>query len=106
MEEHHNLFATGAQFANRMEYTEEIALVAVRFIDEIRMKVNQQGASFAQQYQLQKGLKKFGKRGMEGARKEADQLHRRNCFRPVDVSTLTPAEKRKAAGQTRVLVLA
>ena len=34
---------------------------------------------------------------MEGARKEADQLHRRNCFRPVDVSTLTPAEKRKAA---------
>jgi hypothetical protein len=29
--------------------------------------------------------------------KEADQLHRRNCFTPVDVATLTPEEKRKAA---------
>ena len=98
MEEHHNLFATGAQFANRLECTEETAVVAVRYyIDEIKMKVNQQGASFVQQYQLHKGLKKFGQRGMEGARKEADQLHRRSCFRPVDVSTLTPEEKREAA---------
>ena len=83
--------------ANRMEYSQEMALVAARFIDEIKVKVNQQGASFAQLYILQEGLKKFRQRGHEGARKEVDQLHRRNCFRPVHVASLTPAEKRKAA---------
>jgi hypothetical protein len=27
---------------------------------------------------------------------ELDQLHKRNCFSPVDVSTMTKAEKQKA----------
>ena len=35
--------------------------------------------------------------GNQGARKEVDQLHRRNCFRPVDVASLTLEEKHKAA---------
>jgi hypothetical protein len=89
LELQHNLFVSGAQLANKLEYSPQMALVAARFIDEIKMKVNQQGASFAQQYVLQKGLKQFGERGNQGARKEADQLHRRNCFRPVDVASLT-----------------
>jgi hypothetical protein len=29
--------------------------------------------------------------------KEADQLHMRNCFTPVNVATLTPEEKSKTA---------
>ena len=74
-----------------------MALVAAQFIDEIKMKVNQQGASFAQQYVLQKGLKKFGERETRAPGRKPDQLHRRNCFRPVDVASLTPEEKRKAA---------
>jgi hypothetical protein len=46
---------------------------------------------------LQKGLKKFGERGQQGAVKEADQLHRRKCFTPLDAATLTLEKKRKAA---------
>jgi len=62
----------------------------------INAKVMVQGASYGQQYILQKGLKKFKERGSEAAIKELDQLHKQNCFTPVDVSSLTAAEKRKA----------
>jgi hypothetical protein len=51
---------------------------------------------FSQQYILQKGLKKFGQRGKQAASDEMDQLHKRNCFNPVDVSTMTTSEKQKA----------
>ena len=47
------------------------------------------------QYIVEKGLKKFGERGKQAAEKELDQLHRRGCFRPVDVSSKTPDEKKK-----------
>ncbi len=55
-----------------------------------------QGASFAQQHILQKGLKKYGDRGSAAATKELDQLHQQNCFTPIDVAALSPEEKRKA----------
>lgn len=97
LEQQHNLFVSGAQLANKMECGPQLALVAARFIDEIKAKVNQQGASFAQQYVLHKGLKRFEEKGNQGARKEADQLHRSNCVRPVDVASLTLEGKRKAA---------
>jgi len=53
-------------------------------------------AAHAQQYALKKGLQKFGERGSEGAMKELEQLHRRTCFSPVDVSTMTQEERVKA----------
>ena len=55
-----------------------------------------QGASYAQQYSMKKGLQKFGKKGSEAITKELDQLHKRHCFVPVDVSKLTSGEKKKA----------
>ena len=45
---------------------------------------------------VQKGIKKFGAAGSEAAIKELDQLHKCNCFTPVDVATMTTAEKSKA----------
>ena len=47
-------------------------------------------------YIYEKGLKKFGERGKQAAIKEWDQLHRRKCFVPIDVSTLTKQEKERA----------
>jgi hypothetical protein len=60
------------------------------------MRASAEGVSFAQQYLLKKGLQKFGESGYKAANKEVDQLHKRNCFSPMDLSTLTPGEKRKA----------
>ena len=42
------------------------------------------------------GIKIFGDRGRAAAAKELNQLHDRTCFRPIDVSTMTLEEKRKA----------
>jgi hypothetical protein len=92
----HNLVVTGAELKHKMECSLRLAQAAARWIAEINAKATTQGASFVQQCVLQKGLKKFGERGHNGAVKEADQLHRRNCFAPVDVATLTPEEKHKA----------
>eukprot|EP00980_Cylindrotheca_fusiformis_P019862 scaffold6973_cov71-Cylindrotheca_fusiformis.AAC.1 len=54
------------------------------------------GYSFGQQYMLQKGLKVFGEAGENAAKKELDQLHRRNCFTPVSVADMTATERKKA----------
>ena len=50
---------------------------------------------FSQQYILEKGLKKFGERGKLAAEKELDQLHKRGCFKPIDVSTKNRQRKTK-----------
>jgi len=79
-----------------IEYDHDIAIVAARTIESINYQVSQKGAGFSQQYILQKGLKKFGDKGRKAAVEELDQLHKRNCFEPVDVSQMTKSEKRKA----------
>src|SRR4029078_8048442 len=78
------------------EYNPQLAMVIARCMADINAKVMVQGASYGQQYILQKGLKKFKERGSKAAIKELDQLHKQNCFTPVDVSSLTAPEKRKA----------
>ena len=62
-----------------------------------------EGASFGQQYILQKVLKKFGDHGSKSAAKEIDQLHQRNCFTPIDVEELTPQEKHKSTEYLMIL---
>ena len=76
-----------------IEYDEEVAIVAARTIDSINHEVSQKGSSFAQQYILHKGLKKYGQKGVEAATAELDQLHKRNCFTPIDVSALITVKK-------------
>ena len=51
---------------------------------------------FGQQYVIQKGLDKFGDSAKTGAMKELDQLHKRNCFTPINVKDMSPNEKAKA----------
>ena len=64
---------------------------------DIHSKATIQGASFLQQYILQKGMKVFGReKSSKAVSKELDQLHKQNCFAPMDVSTLTSSEKKKA----------
>jgi hypothetical protein len=45
------------------EYGSYKAMLIARFIQDITMNVNKHGASFAQQYMLQKGMKVFGNKG-------------------------------------------
>ena len=45
---------------NYMEYDPDDALVVSKLITDIMMRASVDGASFAQQYMLNKGLKKFG----------------------------------------------
>ncbi len=82
---------------DNIDYDEANARILAFLMCDLKNKVMQQGASFAQQYILQKGLKKFGyERGSKATMKELDQLHRRTCYTPIDVSKMTPEEKRKA----------
>ena len=79
-----------------MEYDTNDAMVIARLIQDITTKVMAHGASFAQQYILQKGLKVFGNKGHEASKKEIDQLHRRTCFAPMNVKDMKPSERKKA----------
>ena len=78
------------------EYAPHLAMVIATYMVEINNRVTVQGASFAQQYILQKGLKKFGDLGSKAATKEMDQLHQRSCFTPISIAALTPQERKKA----------
>jgi len=79
-----------------IEYTQITAMVAATIICDTNQRATVEGASFGQQYMLKKGLKKFGDAGSAAASKELDQLIKRGCFAPEDVSNLSESEKRKA----------
>lgn len=97
LEIRHNLFNQTILHSNKeVFYDEETAAIACKIMCEFYMRASAEGVSFSQQYLLKKGLQKLGESGYKAADKEVDQLHRRNCFSPMDVSTLTPEEKRKA----------
>ena len=78
------------------KYNPDVAPVIARIMTDIHERTTAHGASFVQQYMVQKGIKKFGEAGVKAAIKELDQLHRRNCFTPVDVATMTTVKKTKA----------
>jgi Reverse transcriptase (RNA-dependent DNA polymerase) len=77
-------------------YETEEAKVICRLIGDLCHQVKTKGVSFAQQFILQQGLKKFGQKGQEAALKELDQLYKRNCFTPISVKEMTAMERRKA----------
>ena len=97
IEQCHNLYDyDGRNHDFDTEYSTHLAMMIARVIHDINSKVTVHGACFSQQYILQRGLHKFKEAGMEAAKKEVDQLHRRSCYTPLDVSELTPEEKNKA----------
>jgi hypothetical protein len=79
-----------------IEYDRDIAMIAAQTMIKINQMTMDQGANFAQQYIVQRGLKKFGDKGKQAASKEMDQLHKRNCFTPMDIFKLSAPEKKKA----------
>jgi hypothetical protein len=78
-----------------IEYGSNKAMLIARFIQDITMNVSKHGASFAQQYMLQKELKVFGNKGHEALMKEIDQLHKRTCFAPLKVKEMKPPKRKK-----------
>ena len=91
----HNLHATTTE-DNTLEYEGEEAYVLARMITEINLSATLDSENFAQQFMLKKGLAKFGDKGRDAAAKEMEQLHKRSCFRPVNVSEMKPSERKKA----------
>ena len=79
-----------------VEYATLHAMLIACIVNELSSKITRQGASFAQQHLLHKGLKVFGKKGHEALAKEINQLYRRNCFSPISVASMTTGESRKA----------
>ena len=102
----------------RVEYSPDKADIIARIMVQIHEGVTEKGFGFiqehanrttngdanvksafeqyTQQYVYEKGIKLFGERGEQAATKEWDQLHRRKCFVPVDISSLTDKEKKRA----------
>ena len=55
-------------------------------------------------HSLQKGIKKFQKKGHDAAKDEMKQLHDRECWTPIKVDTMSPTEKEKALESLMFLV--
>ena len=79
-----NHLVTQVNKVNTLEYDSEMSQVIGKIF------------SFVQTYTLNKGIKKFGKKGYEAAFKEVEQLHKRMVFEPIDVNSLTPKERKRA----------
>ena len=89
---HQTLDKKNENFEN-LEYEQQDAVLMTRLIGDLRHQLLAKGKSFAQQYILQKGLKRFGKKGYEATRKELIQLIKRNCFEPISVKSMTGRER-------------
>jgi hypothetical protein len=99
LEVRHNLFIQSKSKKVKEDfYTEGQALLIAHLMVEMDYKAANVGgaAHFAQQYILQKGLKKFGQKGSDAATKELKQLHDRVCFEPISVADMSQSEIQKS----------
>ena len=88
------------------EYTPEGARLMAQYIVGMRYTAATKGAdilNLGQQHQLGKGLKLFGEDGTKATKAELGQIVNRQCYEPVDISTLTESEKEKAQGSMMLL---
>jgi hypothetical protein len=76
-----------------IEYDANTAVFAAKTIENITHAVCGRGTEFAQQFNYQKGIQKFGEKGRKAAQDEFEHFHKRNCFDPIDV---TLSEKKRA----------
>jgi hypothetical protein len=79
-------------------------MLMARLIYDLNTRVVREGAPFAQQYLLNKGLKIFGQKGRDASMKVMDQLHRRSCFTPKSIADMTQIDRRKAQQALMFLV--
>jgi hypothetical protein len=99
LEVRHNLFIQSKSKKVKEDfYTEGQALLIAHLMVEMDYKAANVGgaAHFAQQYILQKGLKKFGQKGSDAATKELKQLHDCVCFEPISVADMSQSEIQKS----------
>ena len=87
------------------EYKTELAQYAVSLLQALKHRTSltkekspqdKREGCFLVTYSLQKGIKKFKQPGYDAAKGEMKQLHDRSCWSPIDVSSLSPTERRKA----------
>ena len=88
-----------------VKYAMSHMMLIACIMNKLSSKITRQGASFAQQHLLHKGLKVFGKKGQEASAKEINQLHWRNCFCPILVASMTTRERKKAMTALMFLIL-
>ena len=70
MEDWYNIDSgEGTKIYSETKYDQTTAMLAAKIMTDVYDQVKVNGASFAQQYVIQKGLKKFGKRGEEAVNK-------------------------------------
>ena len=87
------------------EYSGASAGVIGSYINDIKSRIKREGMSFIQQYSMRKGLKTFGRETeIKSMTKEIEQLHQRNSFKPINVSSMT--DKEKARVQDAIMLLA
>jgi hypothetical protein len=99
LEVRHNLFIQSKSKKVKEDfYTEGQALLIAHLMIEMDHKATNVGgaAHFAQQYILQKGLKKFGQKGSDAATKELKQLHDCVCFESISVADISQSEIQKS----------
>ena len=79
-------------------YNHDLAKVAVSFLQALRhrTKTTKHEQCHLVTYSLQKGIKKFQRKGFDAAKGEMKQLHDRECWKPIKVSSMSASEKRKA----------
>ena len=93
----HNLIAqTKPDKDHYNKYNPQEAMPMARLINDLQLQVTEKGASFVQQYLINKGLKVFGQAGHDASKKSINQLHRWNCFSPISIAEMTAAEQKKA----------
>ena len=96
LEAKHNIFSQVLPDPEQnVEYNEVTGLLAARIIHDLNQKIGK-GASFGQQYMLNKALKIFGDKARQGAKEEIGQLHDRACFTPISVAKMSNIEKQRA----------
>jgi len=101
----YNFFTQGLDSDMHHEYSGASAGVIGSYISEIKSKIVREGMSFIQQFSMRKGLKAFGREtGMKIMTKEIEQLHQRNSFKPINVSSMTDGEKARV--QDAIILLA
>ena len=80
-EDHYNLYSQGIRIeADCIEYTNLEGIILAMSMVKFNEYVDVGYQSYSQQYQLGKGLKKFGEKGHKASSSELEQLHHRKCF--------------------------
>ena len=92
----YNIVTQSLSGEKKKQYSAESGRVIAELMKEIRDGVQVEGHSYAQRFYMKKGIEVYGKKAIEGYKKELDQMLKRNAFEPMDVKELTSSEKRKA----------